>query len=136
MVDSIQIIQSSKLTDMVLASSTSGVSLQSPYGKQGPPGTGWVWEVPNGLENVRISDTAFVPESNVVSISLYDEANNRSRLFLVDALGGGLSSLQGVDASVDILHDELVCVAGLAQTNKTSGWGVVDPWPAWPRGRP
>jgi hypothetical protein len=125
-IDSVQFVQSSKLVDMVLVSSASGVSLQSPFGKQGPPGTGWVWAIPSSLDDLRVSGTAFVPQSDIVSISLYDATNNKSRILLVDAISGGLSCLQGLDATVDVLDDEVVCVTGVAQTSKSSGWGAED----------
>lgn len=111
----IQFVQSKKLVDMVLASSSRGVSLQSPYGKQATNAKEWVWEVPKSMKDVRISNSAFVAESNLVSISLYDESDNTSKFVLIDALTGNLSKL--TDSSVDF-QDEAVSIAGMAPSSK------------------
>lgn len=91
-VEGLQFFQSGTLIDMLLSWSEQGVSLQSPFGTQGPLGKGWTWAIPRSVEkHLKVTACVFQDENNMVAVAIYDESQRKSRIYLIHAHTGTLS---------------------------------------------
>ena len=125
-ITSLQFLNSKKCTDALMASSDRGVTLQSPYGRHGPTGLGWVWEIPSSENSKKISAIDFVPECDVVCVALFDETESKSEIILLDAATGGISSSQSMTSTENVVPDEVVAVTGVSWSPDASGWEKED----------
>ena len=112
----LQLVHSDSLTDMVLSRSSKTLTLQSPFGSNGPVNLGWTYRMPSGVDCVAISHAEFLPTQNSVAVSVYSASSCTSEIVMIDALTGEESSY-----AKDI-PGKIISVIAKGQRERKSHW--------------
>lgn len=123
-VETLTFLDTERLPDMILSSSSTGVSLQSPYGAKGPTNLGWAWTLPPADAKAQsVYHAEFLAESHVVVVSLYNKKTDRCRLVWIDAVTGEPCLLGGAPQVVDDIPGKILSVSGVGHAVPKAGWG-------------
>ena len=111
--------------EMIFAKSSTGVSLQSPFGDKCSSNSGWSWTVADVTEQVKISCAQIISSQNCVAVSIYYESYDISRIVFLDMLSGEpLKSQDGI-----LIENISGAVCSIGQSEKLrnkSNWHDVD----------
>jgi len=121
-VDSVSFLDTKKFPDMLLSYSTSGVSLQSPYGSRGPVNLGWSWVLPSDAANLTVCHAEFLSESDLVAVAIYNETTDRCRIVWIDAVTGEPHELRDGFHVVDDIPGKILSVTGVGRAIPRSNW--------------
>jgi hypothetical protein len=90
-VESLQFLPGSgKFVDSLLSRSSRGVTLQSPYGAQGPTNHGWCWEIPSSEKNMTVAAAEYLSSDNeeTVAVALHERTKDCSHIIWINVETG------------------------------------------------
>jgi hypothetical protein len=121
-IEAITFLDTKRLPDMLLTRSSTGVSLQSPYGSRGPINLGWVWALPGNAKKESVCHAEFLPVNDVVAIAIYHETKETCRIVWINAVTGEPVSVSGAIQIVDDIPGMILSVAAVGKSPQKSNW--------------
>jgi WD40 repeat protein len=122
-IESMTFLDTKSLPDMLLTRSSTGVSLQSPYGARGPTNLGWTWTVPKNAKDLSVCHAEFLPVNNVVAIAIYTPKTDSCRIVWIHAVTGEPVVVNNAIQIVDDIPGRIVSVAAVGKAPRKSNWG-------------
>lgn len=122
-IESITFLDTKSLPDMLLTRSSTGVSLQSPYGSRGPTNLGWTWTLPfKSSKNMNVCHAEFLPENDVVAIAIYNKVTDSCRIVWIHAVTGEPVKVHDAVQIVDDIPGMIISVAAVGKSPRKSNW--------------
>lgn len=124
-IDSILFVKAGKVHDLLLIKSSSGVSLQSPFGMNSSF-RGWGWGLPEASQGLIVTDAELMKRHDCVAISVFDSKISQSRILLINSMSG-LPGFQddhsGHTAVITGIEGCIQSICSEASKDKQSNWG-------------
>jgi WD40 repeat protein len=121
-IESITFLDTKRLPDMLLTRSSTGVSLQSPYGSRGPTNLGWTWTIPGSAKNLSVCHAEFLPVNDVVAIAIYNQKTDSCRIVWIHAVTGEPVAVHDAIQIVDNIPGKILSVAAVGKSPRKSNW--------------
>lgn len=121
-IDSVQFVKAGKLQDLVLAKSSSGVSLQSPFHKNASF-RDWSWGIPSAAKGYIVTDAKLMSTHACVAVAVFDGRNNRSRVIFIGAISGSPGVKTADSENMKIITGVEGCVQSIAFGSQASRGG-------------
>ena len=77
--------------------------------------TEWVWKIAKASPSLCIAVAVFLPDSNLISVCIYDASTGNSNFLSIDAIGGSISKAQETRNEV---QGQVASVAGHKDTRQ------------------
>jgi hypothetical protein len=119
-IDSIKFVTTSRMQDLLLTKSASGVALQSPFGAQGAF-RGWSWGVPEDVKGVSVSEAKMVESHGYVAVTTYNSSTKQSRLILIDGATGAPIVDNG--NNIENINGCIQSIGCISKPQVFSNWG-------------